>query len=197
MAWVSDVASTKDRILDNAWNLMRDRGLDVTISDIASAAAVSRQAVYLHFGSRSGLLVGMARHRDRAAGMVERLSKLEHLEPIEHFNGAVTAWLAHIHRLEPVGLALYAASLQGDVDAAAAWTDRMADLREVLRHPIARLGQTRALGRGWTVPTATDWVWTSTHLTQWHHLVRERGWSERRAAAHLAAGAALVLVERP
>ena len=47
-----------------------------TPQDVARAAGVSRQAVYLHFGSRAGLLVAMARHHDRTSGFAERAARI-------------------------------------------------------------------------------------------------------------------------
>ena len=48
------------------------RGSEVPLEDIARAAGVSRQALYNHFGSRTGLLVETARYLDEILGLNER-----------------------------------------------------------------------------------------------------------------------------
>ena len=54
---------TPARILDAALALLREGG-PVRMSDIAKAAGVSRQAVYLHFPTRAQLLIAAARRLD-------------------------------------------------------------------------------------------------------------------------------------
>ena len=46
------------------------------LSDIAKAAGISRQAVYLHFTSRAELLVATVRFVDQVHGLDERLAGL-------------------------------------------------------------------------------------------------------------------------
>ena len=53
----SHAPDTRTKILQATRQLMEERrGLGVRMSDIAKAAGVSRQAVYLHFDSRIELL---------------------------------------------------------------------------------------------------------------------------------------------
>ena len=40
-----------------------------------------------------------------------------------------------------------------------------------------RVDREGGLAEGWTVATATDWIWARSHLTTWQHLVGERGWA--------------------
>lgn len=57
--------STRARILDSAVSLLESgTGGAVRISDIAKAAGISRQAVYLHFPKRSDLLIAATRFLD-------------------------------------------------------------------------------------------------------------------------------------
>jgi soluble lytic murein transglycosylase-like protein len=53
----------------------------------------------------------------------------------------------------------------------------MADLREAFRIAIERVDRESRLSEGWTVEAASDWVWARSHLSNWQHLVAERGWS--------------------
>ena len=55
---------TRARILDVTQQLIAARGSNLTLSEVADAAAVSRQALYLHFGDRTGLLVALVNHMD-------------------------------------------------------------------------------------------------------------------------------------
>ena len=66
----SGESETRKRIVETAWRLLVDqRGKAARMSDIAAAAGVSRQAVYLHFGSRSELLIAATRHGDAVLGL--------------------------------------------------------------------------------------------------------------------------------
>src|ERR1051325_5169237 len=68
---------TRKRILDKTWRLMEKRkGQGVKIIDIARAAGVSRQAVYLHFGSRAELLIATVRYVDEVNNLEQRLQGL-------------------------------------------------------------------------------------------------------------------------
>ena len=56
---------TRSKILDSALRLLVERGYyGVGMEEVARDAGVSRQALYLHFKSKSELLVAMAQHND-------------------------------------------------------------------------------------------------------------------------------------
>src|SRR3954470_2872435 len=56
---------THTAILHAARQLFEERGAQaVKLEDVARRAGVSRQAVYLHFGSRAGLLLALVGHVD-------------------------------------------------------------------------------------------------------------------------------------
>ena len=62
-------SETRTRILAATLQLMEQRrGQGVRMSDIAGAAGVSRQAVYLHFGSRTELMVAATHYGDEVHG---------------------------------------------------------------------------------------------------------------------------------
>ena len=68
-------AETRARILEAAWARVRDQGPSaLSVKAIADAAGVSRQLVYFHYGTRAGLIVAMARHRDATGGFPARLA---------------------------------------------------------------------------------------------------------------------------
>lgn len=169
---------THSRILEAAWALVGERGTtnEVTVAEIAAAAGVSRQLVYFHFENRAGLLIAMARHHDIRSGFVERVAASRSLPPVEGLEVLLREWCDYIPEILPVARALEAAVITGD-EGAAAWLDRMDDLWEAFRIAVERVDRDGRLVKGWTVETATDWIWARSHLTTWQHLVGERGWA--------------------
>jgi AcrR family transcriptional regulator len=173
-------AETRTRILAAAWRLVLARGAaGVTMRDVAASAGVSRQLVYIHFGDRAGLLVAMARHHDEQSGFIERVAATRALPPVEALEALLRTWFDYVPEILPVAAELQAAAAGGD-EAAAAWSDRMGDLRQAFRIALARLRREGRLARGWTVDAAADWVWMRSHLSGWQQLVNERGWPPRR-----------------
>jgi AcrR family transcriptional regulator len=167
---------TRARILDTAWELLRRRGTNqVTVVDIAEAAGVSRQLIYVHFANRAGLLVALARHHDASSGFVERVAATRRLPPVEGLEALLRLWFAYIPEILPFARALEAAAATGE-EGAAAWHDRMGDLWEAFRIAVDRVHRDGRLADGWTVRTATDWISARSHLTIWQLLVGERGW---------------------
>jgi AcrR family transcriptional regulator len=167
---------TRSRILDTAWTLLRQRGPNqVRVADIAEAAGVSRQLVYVHFANRAGLLVAVARHYDDSSGFVERVAATRKLPAVDGLEALLRLWYAYIPEILPFARALEAAATTGD-EGGTAWHDRMDDLWEAFRVAVDRVHRDGRLADRWTVRTATDWIWARSHLTTWQHLVGERGW---------------------
>ncbi len=167
---------TGERILDAAERLLRERGAAhaVRVADIAAAAGVSRQSVYLHFDNRAGLLVAVTRRMDDRLGFIATVAEIccrdgQILEPI------VRAWLGYLPHILPVASALEAAKVNDDAGAAA-FQERMADLLSLCRFGLERADAEGLLQDGWTVDTAADWVWARLHVSEWQHVVVERGW---------------------
>jgi AcrR family transcriptional regulator len=170
---------TRARILDTAWKLVGERGVEaVTVADVAAAAGVSRQLVYVHFENRAGLLVAMARRHDVRSGFAGRVAEAAALAPVAALERLLREWFAYLPEILPVARALEAAAVNGD-EGGAAWRDRMDDLREVLAAAVDRVATDGRLTRGWTPATATDWVWARAQPSAFAHLVTDRGWSPR------------------
>jgi AcrR family transcriptional regulator len=167
---------TRARILDTAWSLVQERGVDaVTVADIAAATGVSRQLVYVHFENRAGLLVAMARRHDVRSGFAGRAGEARSLAPVAALERLLRLWFAYVPEILPVARALEAAAINGD-EGGLAWRDRMADLRELFAAALDRVAGHGRLAGGWTVPTAADWVWARAQPSTWQHLVGDRGW---------------------
>jgi AcrR family transcriptional regulator len=168
--------NARAHILETAWRLVGERGVQaVTVADIAAASGVSRQLVYHHFDSRAGLLVAMARHHDGASGFRGRFVASRELAPVEGLETLLRLWLQYVPQILPVARALEAAVITGD-EGGAAWRDRMDDIREAFRLAVERVDGDGRLAPGWTVDTAADWIYARSHVSNWQHVVVDRGW---------------------
>lgn len=173
---------TRDRVLDAAWRLAEEFGLPaVTVAKVATAAGVSRQAVYLHFGNRATMLLAMATRIDERTGFVARLDELAELPPREALDATLRAWVAHLPTILPVALALSAAR-GADAEGGAAWTSRMERWWRALRRVVRRLDDAGLLRPDLSVDHATDWVWAVSHPLLVDGLCRDRGWSFEQIA---------------
>lgn len=175
---------TRNRLLAAARALFEDRGYhEVGLEQIGSAAGVSRQAVYLHFGSKPQLLVDLfAWVEDQ-----ERLGDL--LGPVFAATSGVQALglLVEAHaRFEPkiarlAGVAESARRTAPEMDELV--RGRM-DLRlQGMRQVVARIHEEGQLRTGWTVDDATGFVWTLLSPAAHQLLVGELGWTSRRWSA--------------
>jgi len=174
-----DTADTRERILRATLRLMEQwRGQSVRVEDIAHAAGVSRQAVYLHFGSRTELLVATARYLDERLQLPERLQQVLHAKGGAESIDAYTAfWAAYIPEIYGLATALLTTRAT-DEAAATAWTDRMTALYEGCRAVVLCLEEEGTLAAEWTVETAADFFWAALALEVWERLTRERGWTQ-------------------
>ena len=70
--------ATRQRICEAALRLIVKRGgVDVPLADVAKAARVSRQALYLHFKDRAALFLAVAQHADDKRGLPEAIRRLQ------------------------------------------------------------------------------------------------------------------------
>jgi AcrR family transcriptional regulator len=184
---------TSQAILDAAWRLICERGrADVSLGEIARAAAVTRQSIYIGFGGRAGLLIAMARNADDRSEHARRMREISRgtSDAPEALYAFVEAWLAHLPEIYPVGVLLSAAAVT-DAEAAAVFKDRMVGgLHASYRRILKRLARAGHLADGWSVERAADLCWSLTHIEAWRQLVVERGWS---SAALLANRRALIV----
>jgi AcrR family transcriptional regulator len=169
---------TRKRILDKTWQLMEKRkGRGVLIGDIARAAGVSRQAVYLHFGSRAELLVATVRHVDEVKRLNERLQALNLAAGgPEVLDAYIEFWGNYIPEIYGLAKALLAVR-ETDEAASAAWDDRMQVLRQGWREVINCLKRDGKLAPHWKPEEAADAAWAMTSIAVWENLTRECGWS--------------------
>lgn len=183
---MSSSRSSRIRILDAALSLLVERaGAEVTMADIAAAAGVSRQAVYLHFPDRAALLVALVRHADERRGVVDEIRKVTEAPSGAH---AVAELVGLQARMNPTVWPL-ARALDGlrrtDEDAERSWRDRLENRLEGCRQIVGRLAAEGRLRPGLDPGIATDLLWTMTSLRTWEDLVLDRGWRPERYAEFL------------
>ncbi len=178
MTKISD--DTRAAILESAWDLMAEQGrLDAGMAEIAAAAGVSRQTLFLAFGNRAGVLVAMARHRDMQSDHVPRMRQIAATgRDAVALHAFVDAWLDYLPVVYPVAIQLETHSLS-DPDANAAWQDRI--FSQGVRMGLDRiLGQMVAGGglRADQSPSSlADLCLTLLVPSAWRYLGVERGWT--------------------
>lgn len=178
--------ATKAAILDAAWVLIADKGrVDVSQSEIASAAGVSRQTIFYAFGSRAGLLTAMARHKDERTDHVARLTAHARSagDPVEAFLDYTAVWLDYLPEVYPVAVLLDAAALT-DADAKAAIDDRLVHaLLGGFQRLAGRVAEAGRLRPGVAPAEVAQEIWSATHVSTWWRLVVECGWTRERFVA--------------
>jgi AcrR family transcriptional regulator len=182
------VSSTNSRepILDATLDLITSRGnANVTMAEVAAAAGVSRQAIYLHFADRAALMLALVRYADERRGIERELRKIWNApDSVAALREAVSVQA----RMNP---AIWAAARAVDAvrrtDEAAerGWQDRLQYRLEGCRRLIEWLQREKRLRKGLDPAAAADLLWTLTSLHTWEDLVLERGWSARRYRDHV------------
>jgi len=185
---------SRAEILDAAWDLIAARGADVSLAEIADAVGMTRQSIYVHFGSRGGLLVALARRADEREDIFAKFdAALAIADPAERLDRYVKAWLVFVPKIHPVASDLIRLRVT-DPDAERAWSDRMADLLDCFRALATSLARDGALADGWTAARAADYLWAACSVQAWALLVCERGWRPAAASKTIRASLARVLL---
>lgn len=169
---------TRKAILDAGWALFAaSGGREVKVADVAERAGVSRQAVYLHFGSRAGLLMALVEHIDESAGLVELIRGIQEAPtPREALYESQRVTARYCPTIHDVAMAMDRAR-SADPDVAAAYEDRMVKRRLGLREIVVALHAAGELDESWTVEEVIDAVWSSGTPRAFEELVGDRGWS--------------------
>lgn len=192
---ISTELDTRTRILAETCRLMEEKqGQGVRVSDIAHAVGISRQAVYLHFGSRTELLIAAVRYADQVRGRDERLRRLcASTGGLAILEALIDFWVKYIPEIYGLAKALLQVR-DTDEAAAAAWNDRMADLRSGCSAAIECLRCDGLLVDDWPPEKAVDVLMSLISIRVWEYLVVESGWSQVECidAMHTAAKRTLV-----
>ncbi len=169
---------TRTKILQATWRLMEQQpGQGVRMSDIARAAGISRQAVYLHFPARVDLLISTTQYVDQVLDVDGRLAPVRNAATgIEQMDRLIAFWGDHVEKIYGVARALLAMR-ETDAAAASAWDERMSAVRDGCRSVFEALLRDRQLSDDWSVETATDMLWAMLSVRTWEQLTAECGWS--------------------
>lgn len=147
------------------------------MSDVADEAGLSRQAVYLHFGSRADLMVATARYGDEVRGLDERLRRYRAAASgVDRLEAYVEFWGRYVPEIYGIARAMMAAR-ENDEAVAAAWDDRMGVVREACRGIVEQLHRDGMLAPEWSIEEAADLLWTMLSIRNWESLTLECGWS--------------------
>lgn len=176
----SQNSDTRTRILEAALVLLEEsRGGGVRLADIAKRAGISRQALYLHFGSRAELLIAVTHHLDEIKDIDGRLARSRSAPSgPERLDAFIEAWCGYIPEIHAVARALLAMK-DTDEAAAKAWDQRMRDMREGCEAAITALSRDGLLSHGFSPEQATDILWTMLSVRNWEQLTIERGWPQK------------------
>jgi AcrR family transcriptional regulator len=173
--------NTREAILQATVEMLEAHGgRGVRMGDIAKAAGISRQAVYLHFATRSELLVAATKYLDEVLELERRLAPSRTAgSGAERLALYIDFWGNYIPEIYAVAKALLLAR-DSDGAAAAAWKDRMLAMRDGCDAAIEALQADAMLAPGWTRDRATDVLWTMLSVPNWENLTAECGWSTQQ-----------------
>ena len=171
-------AETRLAILAAARRLLETRGyFGVGLEDIAAAAGVSRQAIYLHFGSKANLLLELARHIDESQGLPALIGQFRSAPTsLEAMDRLIHVLATYGPKVLRIALVMDGAR-QSDEDALAAWRDRMMSRLGGMRWIIDWIAKDGLLAPGWTVDDAAEWWWALSSPQVQELLTEVRSWS--------------------
>lgn len=186
---------TRKRILETTWKLLEKGGANaVRMSDIAKAAKISRQALYLHFPNRAELLVATTRYLDEIHDIQGKLSASRAAETgADRLKEWVEAWGNYIPKIYGIAKALMAMQ-DSDAEAAAAWEGRMDAVREGCEAAVAALETDGSLSPDLSRTEAADLLWSLLSVRVWEHLCVDCGWQQERFIAHMQRTLARALI---
>lgn len=167
-------------MLEAGWCLLQQDPSRATMSRIANEAGVSRQAAYLHFGNRAGLLLALVRWIDDRERIFERFEAVPPKDdPWDLLEAYVQIWLDYLPKLHPAPGFL--ARAKSDAAARVAWDDRMDELEALYRTPIKALRRANRLRPGLTTEQAVTLVRALASVHAWEQLVHDSAWPQKRA----------------
>ncbi len=168
---------TRAHILDVTAELIAVHGARLKLSEVAERAGVSRQALYLHFGDRTGLLLALVNHMDAALelgpGLARVLAAPTGLVLLERAMRLNTEFWAAV---APVANVLEAAQ-RDDEALGAAWRDRMQFRQHAFTEMIRTIADYGELAEEWTLDDAGALLYATAHFDTWRELNDHLGWS--------------------
>lgn len=183
------MSSTRERILNAAREITEKQGAAPTMSALARAVGISRQALYLHFPDRTQLMLALVAHVDENEQLQAWRAAVTQAADAA---GAIRAW-ARMQAWRNPKIAAAARALNStrhaDPAAAAAWADRTGNR---MRGAISITERLRAEGRldpTWTTTEAAALLWELTSFHVWDDLVNDAHITPDRYAEIITAAA--------
>lgn len=178
---------TRAAILDATWRLLEEEGgAGVSMGEVARRAGVSRRALYLHFASRSELLMALHAHVDEVLDLEASVIPVRAAPDAVAMLEAFAAHLARYHpRIVAIDRAVDVGRRSGDTDLAALWEAGLRMWLEGCRAIASALDDDGRLASPWTVETAADMLLALMRDDIIETLAIERRWSEDRLATLL------------
>ena len=173
----SEHENTRTRILSAALKLL-EAGQKTRMSDIARAAGVSRQALYLHFETRADLMIATTLHLDDLNDSDALLAESRAAATgVARLDAYIEAWGGYIPMVYRVAKPIM---LMAETDEAAkvAWDGRMEAMRQGCAAAVEALARDGRLRSEFDVETATDILWAQLSVPTWEALTQTRGWSQ-------------------
>ena len=172
-----DQTSTRHRILSATLQLLEE-GAKTRMSDIARAAGISRQALYLHFETRADLLVETTRYLDELNDSDAMLAESREAETgVARLDAYIDAWGGYIPKVYRVAKPIMQ---MADTDDAAklAWDERMGAMRHGCAAAVNALARDGRLRSEFDTDTATDILWALLSVPTWAALTQDCGWPQ-------------------
>jgi AcrR family transcriptional regulator len=177
---------TRGRIIEAARALLSQSGYHgASVDEIAERAGVSRQTVYVQFGTKRGVLQALAEHIERESygrDMVEGAHDTE--SPAETIRNGISDQLAFFAANADL-LRTFKAQAAHDPDFRDVWEDRRRERLGVIRMLLGELRGDWRLQAGWNIDDASDWLWSLTNFERYDEMVVERGWPIERLVERL------------
>lgn len=191
------MSSTRVRILDTAVGLVEAQPATVpSMSEVARATGISRQALYLHFPDRSALLLALVEHVDARENLSGEIAVVQAAA-----TGAaeVRAWIEMQARRNP-RIAVLARALDQsrheDDSTTVAWRDRTANRMRAATAIVQRLRREGGVHRSWITGEAATILWELASFRVWDDLVNEAGIAPERYV-EMTTAAALATLAAP
>lgn len=175
---------TRNRLLEAAWRRL-EREDPARLEDIGADVGVSRQSVYLHFGSRGGLLLALLQHIDDKMAYRERLQNaLREPNPAQRLRGLLSLLGAFAFHGHGVVLALERAA-ETDAALRTSLADRRKQVRRALRLVFEELEAQDQLTAEFSLSEMVDLALEASSSVSYTAFVVRRGWSRERFVARL------------
>ncbi len=168
---------TRLSIVEATRTLLAETGYpEISLDDIAGRAGVSRQTIYVQFGSKSGVLQAVGEHIEQAAleGLIPTL--LQASNPIDALRSGLER-VAQFYEHDAQVLRNLHAQTVYDASYATVWRNKQLEIWRNTRRLVEWLDLDGCLTAAWSVDEATDWLWAASSFESYHQLVSERGWT--------------------